>query len=195
MGDTIRISYASDPIHEVEDGKELLQVLGLRPRTEPELIACPTCGRIEIDLISMMTEVRKRLSEIDIPVKVAVMGCVVNGPGECEGADAVVAAYCTDCSIYLCQACRERSKRRHRVRDPSHPVCEISERASELYLRPISLLFNFDDPSSWSREGVDPLGDAKTVVEWCSHYRGSGTPDWWTGDRGPRTPHPRPGHK
>ena len=85
IGDTIRISYAADPIHEVEDGKELLQVLGLRPRTEPELIACPTCGRIEIDLISMMSEVRRRLAEIPMPVKVAVMGCVVNGPGEARG--------------------------------------------------------------------------------------------------------------
>ena len=92
IGDTIRISYAADPIHEVEDGKELLQVLGLRLRTEPELIACPTCGRIEIDLISMMTEVRRRLKEITIPVKVAVMGCVVNGPGECEGSDVSVFA-------------------------------------------------------------------------------------------------------
>jgi (E)-4-hydroxy-3-methylbut-2-enyl-diphosphate synthase len=92
IGDTIRISYASDPIHEIEDGKELLQVLGLRPRTEPELIACPTCGRIEIDLIAMMGEVRKRLAEIPVPVKVAVMGCVVNGPGEAEGSDVAVFA-------------------------------------------------------------------------------------------------------
>ena len=92
IGDTIRISYAADPIHEVEDGKELLQVLGLRLRTEPELIACPTCGRIEIDLISMMTEVRRRLAEIPVPVKVAVMGCVVNGPGEAEGSDVAVFA-------------------------------------------------------------------------------------------------------
>ncbi|HWE01138.1 MAG TPA: flavodoxin-dependent (E)-4-hydroxy-3-methylbut-2-enyl-diphosphate synthase [Tepidisphaeraceae bacterium] len=92
IGDTIRISYASDPIHEVEDGKELLQVLGLRLRTEPELIACPTCGRIEIDLIAMMSEVRRRMKEIDVPVKVAVMGCVVNGPGEAEGSDVAVFA-------------------------------------------------------------------------------------------------------
>jgi len=92
IGDTIRISYASDPIYEVEDGKELLQVLGLRPRTEPELIACPTCGRIEIDLIAMMAEVRRRLAEISVPVKVAVMGCVVNGPGEAEGSDVAVFA-------------------------------------------------------------------------------------------------------
>ena len=74
------------------DGKELLQVLDLRLRTEPELIACPTCGRIEIDLIAMMAEVRKRLKEIPVPVKVAVMGCVVNGPGEAEGSDVAVFA-------------------------------------------------------------------------------------------------------
>jgi (E)-4-hydroxy-3-methylbut-2-enyl-diphosphate synthase len=92
IGDTIRISYAADPIHEIEDGKELLQVLGLRLRSEPELIACPTCGRIEIDLISMMSEVRRRLKEITVPVKVAVMGCVVNGPGEAEGSDVAVFA-------------------------------------------------------------------------------------------------------
>jgi (E)-4-hydroxy-3-methylbut-2-enyl-diphosphate synthase len=92
IGDTIRISYASDPIHEVEDGKELLQVLGLRTRTEPELIACPTCGRIEIDLIAMMAEVRRRLADVSVPVKVAVMGCVVNGPGEAEGSDVAVFA-------------------------------------------------------------------------------------------------------
>jgi (E)-4-hydroxy-3-methylbut-2-enyl-diphosphate synthase len=92
IGDTIRISYAADPIHEIEDGKELLQVLGLCLRSEPELIACPTCGRIEIDLISMMSEVRRRLKEIPVPVKVAVMGCVVNGPGEAEGSDVAVFA-------------------------------------------------------------------------------------------------------
>ena len=92
IGDTIRISYAADPVYEVEDGQELLQVLGLRLRTEPELIACPTCGRIEIDLISMMAEVRRRLKEIPVPVKVAVMGCVVNGPGEAEGSDVAVFA-------------------------------------------------------------------------------------------------------
>src|SRR5437764_2908830 len=90
IGDTIRISYAADPVYEIEDGRELLQVLGLRPRTEPELIACPTCGRIEVDLIGMMTKVRKRMAQIKVPVKVAVMGCVVNGPGECEGRDVAV---------------------------------------------------------------------------------------------------------
>jgi len=92
IGDTIRISYAADPIHEVEDAKELLCSLGLRNRVEPELIACPTCGRIEIDLIKLVAEVRLKLATIKTPVKVAVMGCVVNGPGEAEGADVAVFA-------------------------------------------------------------------------------------------------------
>ncbi len=92
IGDTIRISYAADPIYEVEDAKELLCSLALRNRVEPELIACPTCGRIEIDLIKLVAEVRKKLSSIKVPVKVAVMGCVVNGPGEAEGADVAIFA-------------------------------------------------------------------------------------------------------
>lgn len=92
IGDTIRISYAADPILEVEDAKELLCSLGLRNRVEPELIACPTCGRIEIDLIKLVAEVRQKLATIKTPVKVAVMGCVVNGPGEAEGADVAVFA-------------------------------------------------------------------------------------------------------
>lgn len=92
VGDTIRISYAADPIYEVEDGKELLCSLGLRSRSEPELIACPTCGRIEVDLIRLVQQVREKLATIKVPVKVAVMGCVVNGPGEAEGADVAVFA-------------------------------------------------------------------------------------------------------
>lgn len=92
IGDTIRISYAADPVYEVEDGKELLCSLGLRSRTEPELIACPTCGRIQVDLFKLVTDVRRKLTEIDVPIKVAVMGCVVNGPGECEGADVAIFA-------------------------------------------------------------------------------------------------------
>jgi len=93
IGDTIRISYAADPVHEVEDGKELLCALGLRRRSEPELIACPTCGRIEVDLFKLVTQVREKLAtEIRLPMKVAVMGCVVNGPGECEGADVAIFA-------------------------------------------------------------------------------------------------------
>ncbi len=93
IGDTIRISYASDPKFEVEDGLELLYVLGLRTRIGAELIACPTCGRIQVDLFKLVQDVRKKLAEeIRLPIKVAVMGCVVNGPGECEGADIAIFA-------------------------------------------------------------------------------------------------------
>ncbi len=92
IGDTIRISYTADPIHEVEDAKELLCSLGLRERTGPELIACPTCGRVEVDLIKLVDDVRAKLAAIKMPIKVAVMGCVVNGPGEAEGADVALCA-------------------------------------------------------------------------------------------------------
>jgi (E)-4-hydroxy-3-methylbut-2-enyl-diphosphate synthase len=93
IGDTIRISYANDPVYEVQDGLELLYVLGLRTRIGAELIACPTCGRIQVDLFKLVQDVRRELAkEIRLPIKVAVMGCVVNGPGECEGADVAIFA-------------------------------------------------------------------------------------------------------
>ena len=93
IGDTIRISYANDPVYEVEDGLELLYCLGLRERRGAELIACPTCGRIQVDLFTLVQEVRTALEDdIELPIKVAVMGCVVNGPGEAEGADVAVFA-------------------------------------------------------------------------------------------------------
>ena len=93
IGDTIRISYASDPAYEVEDGLELLWSLGLRERKGAELIACPTCGRIQVDLFTLTQDVRRKLADgITVPMKVAVMGCVVNGPGEAEGADVAVFA-------------------------------------------------------------------------------------------------------
>ncbi len=93
IGDTIRLSYANDPIYEVEDGLELLYTLGLRERKGAELIACPTCGRIQVDLFTLTQDVRMMLKDtIRVPMKVAVMGCVVNGPGEAEGADVAIFA-------------------------------------------------------------------------------------------------------
>ena len=92
IGNTIRISYACDPIHEVEDAVELLCTLGLRRRAGLELIACPTCGRTEIDLVRLVDDVRRKLASIQAPVRVAVMGCIVNGPGEAEGADVAICA-------------------------------------------------------------------------------------------------------
>src|SRR3954468_21600644 len=93
IGDTIRISYANDPVYEVQDGLELMYILGLRTRIGAELIACPTCGRIQVDLFTLTQKVNTALKEhIHLPIKVAVMGCVVNGPGEAEGADVAIFA-------------------------------------------------------------------------------------------------------
>jgi len=93
IGDTIRISYANDPIYEVQDGLELLYCLSLKERIGVDLIACPTCGRIQVDLFTLIQDVRKALaSKVTVPMKVAVMGCIVNGPGEAEGADVAVFA-------------------------------------------------------------------------------------------------------
>ena len=93
IGDTVRISYASDPVHEVEDALEMLYCLGLKERKGVDLIACPTCGRIEVDLFKLVKEVRDMLADkIHLPIKVAVMGCIVNGPGEAEGADVAIFA-------------------------------------------------------------------------------------------------------
>lgn len=93
IGDTLRISYANDPVYEVEDGLELAYVLGLRTRKGVDLIACPTCGRIQVDLFTLVQDVRKQLAaKVELPLKVAVMGCIVNGPGEAEGADVAVFA-------------------------------------------------------------------------------------------------------
>lgn len=93
VGDTIRISYANDPVYEVEDGLELLYCLELRTRKGVDLIACPTCGRIQVDLFTLVQDVRAKLkTEVELPIKVAVMGCIVNGPGEAEGADVAIFA-------------------------------------------------------------------------------------------------------
>ena len=93
IGDTVRISYASDPVDEVADALEMLYCLGLRERKGVDLIACPTCGRIQVDLYTLVQEVREKLAaEIKLPIKVAVMGCIVNGPGEAEGADVAIFA-------------------------------------------------------------------------------------------------------
>lgn len=90
IGDTLRISLTDDPTLEVRACWTLLQALGLRQRG-PELISCPTCGRCQVDLIGLANEVEQRLAAIERPLKVAVMGCVVNGPGEAKDADIGVA--------------------------------------------------------------------------------------------------------
>ncbi len=90
IGDTIRVSLTSDPVEEVKVGKEILKSLGLR-KEGLTLISCPTCGRTKINLIKLAEEVEKALEHIDKPLTVAVMGCVVNGPGEAKEADIGIA--------------------------------------------------------------------------------------------------------
>ena len=90
IGDTIRVSLTGNPGHEVRVGYEILKALGLR-RRGVELISCPTCGRTRIDLIRIAGEVEERLQSLDRPLKVAVMGCEVNGPGEAREADVGIA--------------------------------------------------------------------------------------------------------
>lgn len=86
IGDTVRVSLTADPVEEVTVAWEILRALGLRSRG-PEIISCPTCGRTEIDLFSLARAVEERLALSTADIKVAVMGCVVNGPGEAREAD------------------------------------------------------------------------------------------------------------
>jgi len=90
IGDTLRISLTADPVEEVKAAREMLQALKIRS-FKPEIISCPTCGRTEVDLFSIAQEVEKRMAGLTAPISVAVMGCVVNGPGEAREADIGVA--------------------------------------------------------------------------------------------------------
>jgi len=92
IGDTIRVSAAGDPVIETAMAKEILTSLGLHERRRPELIVCPTCGRTEIDVIDLARRVERALHAIDKPLRIAVMGCVVNGPGEAADADFAICA-------------------------------------------------------------------------------------------------------
>ena len=90
IGDTMRVSLSADPIEEVYAARDILKAAGVR-RDGPELISCPTCGRTRIDLIGLAGQVEERLKTVDKPITVAVMGCVVNGPGEASAADCGIA--------------------------------------------------------------------------------------------------------
>jgi (E)-4-hydroxy-3-methylbut-2-enyl-diphosphate synthase len=92
IGDTIRYSLTADPVEEAKAGRQLLEAMGLRERTGLDLIACPSCGRAEIDVIAVAKEAQAALEAEHLPIQVAVMGCVVNGPGEAREADIGIAA-------------------------------------------------------------------------------------------------------
>ena len=90
IGDTMRVSLSADPIEEVYAAREILKAAGIR-KEGAELVSCPTCGRTRINLISLANQVEERLKAVDKPITVAVMGCVVNGPGEASAADCGIA--------------------------------------------------------------------------------------------------------
>ena len=90
IGDTMRVSLSADPVEEVYAARDILKAAGIR-KEGAELVSCPTCGRTRIDLISLAGEVEERLKTVDKPITVAVMGCVVNGPGEASAADCGIA--------------------------------------------------------------------------------------------------------
>jgi len=92
IGDTIRYSLTADPVEEARAGRQLLEALGLRERKGLDLIACPSCGRSEIDVIAVAKAAQDALEDRNLPIQVAVMGCVVNGPGEAREADLGIAA-------------------------------------------------------------------------------------------------------
>src|SRR5262245_17856698 len=92
IGDTIRYSLTADPVEEARAGRQLLEALGLRERKSVDLIACPSCGRAEIDVIDVAQRAQEAFGERQLPMQVAVMGCVVNGPGEAREADLGIAA-------------------------------------------------------------------------------------------------------
>src|SRR6202167_6828456 len=92
IGDTIRFSLTADPVEEPRAGRQLLESLGLRERKGLDLIACPSCGRAQVDVLAVAREAREALEKRHLPIQVAVMGCVVNGPGEAREADIGIAA-------------------------------------------------------------------------------------------------------
>src|SRR5690554_6765122 len=92
IGDTIRYSLTADPVEEARAGRQLLEAMGLRERKNIDLIACPSCGRAEVDVIKVANDALAAFGDREIPLQVAVMGCVVNGPGEARDADLGIAA-------------------------------------------------------------------------------------------------------
>jgi (E)-4-hydroxy-3-methylbut-2-enyl-diphosphate synthase len=133
IGDTIRFSYTGDPAAEVRDALALLQALGLR-RQGVEVLSCPTCGRCRVDLSGLVGSVRRELGDLAAPVTVAVMGCVVNGPGEARGADVGLAG-AADGSLVLFSGGRRRRRISSRSRAVAALVAEARRLAAKRAVR------------------------------------------------------------
>lgn len=100
IGDTIRVSAAGDPVEEAKIARQILTALGYYEHSGPELVVCPTCGRAEVDVIRLARNVEKAIRDINRPIRIAVMGCVVNGPGEASDADIALCAGKNKAYIY-----------------------------------------------------------------------------------------------
>ena len=126
IGDTIRVSLTDDPVEEVKAAFEILKALNLR-RHGPTLIACPTCGRDELDVITLSKEVEAAVGNVKAPIKIAIMGCVVNGPGEAEQADLGIAGGGRGVSMLY-----RKGKMIRKVTDRSKLLATIIEEVSKL---------------------------------------------------------------
>ncbi len=100
IGDTIRVSAAGSPLVETKIAKQILITLGLYKRSQPELIVCPSCARAQVDIVKLARQVKKHIAKINKPLRIAVMGCIVNGPGEAADADVAVCAAKNKAFIY-----------------------------------------------------------------------------------------------
>lgn len=133
IGDTIRFSLAADPIEEARAGRSLLEAMGLRERSSVDLVACPSCGRAEIDVIKLATLARDELKERGLPLQVAVMGCVVNGPGEAREADLGLAAGRSGAHLFIKGNVVRVLKVERGVEDPYRAmVAELVEEAERV---------------------------------------------------------------
>jgi (E)-4-hydroxy-3-methylbut-2-enyl-diphosphate synthase len=126
IGDTIRVSLTDDPVQEVKAAFEILKALDLR-KHGPTLIACPTCGRDELDVITLAKEVEAAVANMKAPIKIAIMGCVVNGPGEAEQADLGVAGGGRGVSMLY-----RKGKMIRRITDRSQLLAAIIEEAKKI---------------------------------------------------------------
>ena len=118
IGDTIRVSLTGAPLEEVKSAKRILKTLGLR-KGGVEVVSCPTCGRTQIDLISLADQVEDMVQDIPLDIKIAVMGCVVNGPGEAKEADLGIAGGAGVGLLIKKRRNREKSAGRRASRSPS----------------------------------------------------------------------------
>ncbi len=157
IGDTIRYSLTADPVEEARAGRMLLEALGLRARKGVDLIACPSCGRAEIDVIKVANDALAAFGEREIPLQVAVMGCVVNGPGEARHADLGIAA---------------GRRKGHLFVKGEWPWCPRTRWSRPWSTTPSASWRTAPRPCSPGPTGTGPAGRPRPIAPPCSTRRG-----------------------